>query len=688
MGVGKASRAVEMDAEMDAGMDQPNGDVSRLPTSGAAPGPAAQGAPKDVAALQRELEKWRERVPPLLAALRERSEDVERLKSELAAVQSARVPLAQQGNPAGAGVDVSGAALAGVRAREEVIAELERDLESVRAAHATAQGELHARTLSIDALKRDLQLWKGKWQALARRLDGIGLPDGVGDRVDDGRVAELTATNGQLTGELAAARRALAELTEERDALQARNADLFETTGYANRQMEVLADDLAELRGQLKTLRAEHAAVVGERDERARECTRIEELLHAGRAEIESLERFLETLQAPARAAGTDGAAQAATLRIAELETEISAQAGRFDAERAALASEREHLLARGRELETALGAALEGQAAAEGARSDAERRCTELETAHTAAQAARHVADQACRAAEEGRSRAEAALRGAQAALERVEQQAGGHAARLRQLEHQLEERSALVRSLEQELIDRDERLARTEAARLELEEAEVRASRHAREHAEHIQQLDGRLERQKELLLSLEAELAAAQEQLASRTRQNDAELAARDGEIRSLRLQVAALQSMLQARPAAADAVVDADAGDGSAADSAVGDAVRLERDNRTLRVLNQQLKDARTRNETLLERIRALESRALAGDGSASDDDLTRIRGVGPRLAQHLRELGVRSYQQIAELDPQLLEDPTHALAPLKSRILRDRWIEQAANLFRH
>jgi predicted flap endonuclease-1-like 5' DNA nuclease len=669
-------------------MDQPNEDVSRLPTSGGVPGPGAQAAPKDVAALQRELEKWRERVPPLLAALRERSEDVERLKSELAAVRNGRMPLGQHGNPAVSEVDGAVGALASASAREEVIAELARELESARAAHAAAEGELHARSLSIDVLKRDLQLWKDKWQALARRLDGVGLPDGVGGRADDGRIAELTAAKVRLTGELAAARLALAELTEERDALQARNADLFETTGYANRQMEVLADDLAELRGTLKTLRAEHAAAVGERDQRGRECARLEGLLHAGRAEIETLERFLETLQAPARAAAADGAAQAATARIAELEAEISAQAARFDAERATLASERERLLARGHELETALGAAVEGRETAERARSEAERRHTEIESAYTAAEAARHVAEQACRAAEEGRSRAEAALRGAQAALERVELQAGGHAARLRQLEHQLEERSALVRSLEQELIDRDERLARTEAARLELEEAEVRASRHAREHAEHIQQLDGRLERQKELLLSLEAELAAAQEQVAARTRQNDTELAARDGEIRSLRLQVAALQSMLQARPAAAGSGVDADSRAGRAAEPGVGDAVRLERDHRTLRVLNQQLKDARTRNETLLERVRELESHALVSGTTASDDDLTRIRGVGPRLAQHLRELGVRSYQQIAELDPEQLEDPTHVLAPLKSRILRDRWIEQAANLFRH
>jgi predicted flap endonuclease-1-like 5' DNA nuclease len=101
-----------------------------------------------------------------------------------------------------------------------------------------------------------------------------------------------------------------------------------------------------------------------------------------------------------------------------------------------------------------------------------------------------------------------------------------------------------------------------------------------------------------------------------------------------------------------------------------------------------VLNQQLRDARARNEALVARIRELESWSDTERESQSGDDLTRIRGVGPRLAQHLRSLGVDSYEQLAELDPDALANPDHALAALRSRILRDGWIEQAASLHRH
>ncbi len=671
-------------------MDQPNADVSGQPTARPEPATGTRGVARDATAtLQRELDKWRERVPPLLAALRERSDEVERLQSELAALRGGRTWPPQNASRPGMSSlsEGGGAALAleGVRAREMVIAELERELESARTAHVAAQGELHARALSIDVLKRDLQVWKTKWQDLARKLDGLAFPDGA----EDGRIAELTAANGRLTQELAAARRSFAELTEERNALQARNADLFETTGYANRQMEVLADDLAELRGQLKALRVEREAIAAERDGLGRERTGLEALLTAERAELEALEAYLATLQAPARAASADSAADlsAATDRIAELEAANVALAERLEAERSALAADLGRAVARGRELEAALGAAVDARESAERARADAERRRAQVEVACAAAEAACAAADQARGSAEEGRIRAEAELQSALEAMARAGQQAGGQTARLQQLEHQLGERSALVRSLEQELIERDQRLARSEVVRLELEEAQVRANRHARENADYIQQLDGRLERQKELLGSLESELAAAQEGLAQSSRQHETEIAARDGEIRALQLQIAALQSMLQERPAS-DAPVAPVSGAGPTVDSAEADPVRVERDSRTLRILNQQLKDARTRNDTLLERIRELETHALVAGESASDDDLTRIRGVGPRLAQHLRELGVRSYQQIAELDPESLEDPSHALAPLKSRILRDRWIEQAASLFRH
>jgi len=60
-----------------------------------------------------------------------------------------------------------------------------------------------------------------------------------------------------------------------------------------------------------------------------------------------------------------------------------------------------------------------------------------------------------------------------------------------------------------------------------------------------------------------------------------------------------------------------------------------------------------------------------------------DDLTRLRGVGPKLVEQLAELGYYRFAQIATLSPAELDDEDHPLYPHRARIIRDEWIEQAA-----
>ena len=62
-----------------------------------------------------------------------------------------------------------------------------------------------------------------------------------------------------------------------------------------------------------------------------------------------------------------------------------------------------------------------------------------------------------------------------------------------------------------------------------------------------------------------------------------------------------------------------------------------------------------------------------------------DDLTRIRGLGPKLAHELNKLGIFRYEQIANLDEDALSSTSHVLYSHKGRILRDGWIQQAAEL---
>lgn len=62
-----------------------------------------------------------------------------------------------------------------------------------------------------------------------------------------------------------------------------------------------------------------------------------------------------------------------------------------------------------------------------------------------------------------------------------------------------------------------------------------------------------------------------------------------------------------------------------------------------------------------------------------------DDLTKISGIGPAIQKKLHELGIYSYQQIAEFTPEDIVRVTASLKVFKGRIGRDNWIGQAAAL---
>jgi len=62
-----------------------------------------------------------------------------------------------------------------------------------------------------------------------------------------------------------------------------------------------------------------------------------------------------------------------------------------------------------------------------------------------------------------------------------------------------------------------------------------------------------------------------------------------------------------------------------------------------------------------------------------------DDLTKISGIGPAIQKKLHELGIYSYQQIAEFTPDEIAQVASSLKVFKGRIGRDNWIGQAAAL---
>lgn len=62
--------------------------------------------------------------------------------------------------------------------------------------------------------------------------------------------------------------------------------------------------------------------------------------------------------------------------------------------------------------------------------------------------------------------------------------------------------------------------------------------------------------------------------------------------------------------------------------------------------------------------------------------AGTDDLTRIKGIGPKLVARLHELQITRFSQIAEWDDAEIEQIDAQLGRFSGRIRRDNWIEQA------
>lgn len=69
--------------------------------------------------------------------------------------------------------------------------------------------------------------------------------------------------------------------------------------------------------------------------------------------------------------------------------------------------------------------------------------------------------------------------------------------------------------------------------------------------------------------------------------------------------------------------------------------------------------------------------------LAGDGVESDD-LQAIKGIGPKIAGILNELGIRRFEQIAAWTPENVEWVNEQLK-FKGRVERESWIPQAKAL---
>ncbi len=84
------------------------------------------------------------------------------------------------------------------------------------------------------------------------------------------------------------------------------------------------------------------------------------------------------------------------------------------------------------------------------------------------------------------------------------------------------------------------------------------------------------------------------------------------------------------------------------------------------------------------EKKAEKPAAKKEAAAANKTAGGEDDLSLLSGVGPVLEKKLREAGITTFRQIAELTPEQAKELDEKLN-LRGRIEREDWIEQAREL---
>ncbi len=69
-------------------------------------------------------------------------------------------------------------------------------------------------------------------------------------------------------------------------------------------------------------------------------------------------------------------------------------------------------------------------------------------------------------------------------------------------------------------------------------------------------------------------------------------------------------------------------------------------------------------------------------AVSSPTAAADQPLTMLKGLGPKAATRLAELGIASVDQLAALSPERISAIDAEMGNFTGRIARDRWVEQA------
>jgi len=107
--------------------------------------------------------------------------------------------------------------------------------------------------------------------------------------------------------------------------------------------------------------------------------------------------------------------------------------------------------------------------------------------------------------------------------------------------------------------------------------------------------------------------------------------------------------------------------------------------LSEDEMTDEVDRQQVELLKTQKSQFGVMGDRIDVEAVEPPTSYSNDDLTKIEGIGPFIEKKLKEVGITSFAQLAAMDQSEIDQVTAAIQFFPGRIERDDWVGQAGKL---
>ena len=516
-----------------------------------------------------------------------------------------------------------------LQARDALNGALEEKLSSVRAQHAEATAALQAAQVAHQAALEDVSVWRDKWQAVKELLDTA---------VAGARTAEQQHTQAQADWQAQMAEIRETHATElehaqqQCDALELRNAELLESMALAERQIVTLGEDVSDLvearqhdAQALAQTQQELAAIQTGEGQHAQQLTTMAGQLADAEARLED-------------------AVRAAERERQQLTAQLTARRKTLMTQQAERQQQVAQLRARLEELEPLQQAQQQWEAKEAGLRAELKRH--------------QHDAQQAQAAQTQELDRLGECIEQALKTQVRIEEQRRQLALKAddlekenRRLKANLEERSALVRELED---DQQRRAAADSAAQRqigqlqrELKETGIRLHTFQ----EHARALQNRIDSQSGAIQTLETRLRAAP---------------AGPADVMAVAAQKSAVPPP---QPPSSDTAYTA----------------RLEA---LCKEQNQRCERLQAELITVREALLSAQKPQTGQDNGAAvpdTNDLTRLKGVGARLAAQLKAEGIVSLQDMAAVQLSMLSDPAHPLHAFRARMVRNDWPGQARAL---